>query len=199
MGIVEDKIKDLKEREKKILQMGGEKAVAKHKEKGKLTARERMNYLFDPGTFREIDMFVTHRCTDFKMAEQAIPGDGVVTGWGTINGRMVYVFSQDFTVFGGSLSEAHAEKICKLMDQAMKVGAPVIFVDSSKESLLAQAPSSQSARSCRPMMAPPTNKLMSVSRNSSLKSAILPRNGTKVSCGAIMNCMRPNWAMWFRQ
>ena len=87
--------------------------------------------LLDAGTFEEWDMFVEHRCIDFGMAEQKIPGDGVVTGYGTINGRLVFVFSQDFTVFGGSLSEAHAEKICKVMDQAMQVGAPVIGLNDS--------------------------------------------------------------------
>jgi hypothetical protein len=87
--------------------------------------------LLDPAAFEEWDMFVEHRCTDFGMAEQKIPGDGVVTGYGTVNGRLVFVFSQDFTVFGGSLSEAHAEKICKIMDQAMKVGAPVIGLNDS--------------------------------------------------------------------
>ena len=90
MGIVEDKIKDLKEKEQKILEMGGEKAVAKHKAKGKLTARERMNHLFDPGTFREIDMFVTHRCVNFGMEDVEIPSDGVVTGHGLVEGRQVF-------------------------------------------------------------------------------------------------------------
>ena len=85
----------------------------------------------DPGSFEEWDMFVEHRCADFGMSEQSIPGDGVVTGYGTVNGRVVFVFSQDFTVFGGSLSEAHAEKICKIMDHAMKVGAPVIGLNDS--------------------------------------------------------------------
>jgi len=99
--------------------------------KGKLTARERIEVLLDEGTFEEWDMFVEHRCTDFGMADQKIPGDGVVTGYGMINGRLVFVFSQDFTVFGGALSEAHAEKICKIMDQAMKVGAPVIGLNDS--------------------------------------------------------------------
>ena len=97
----------------------------------KLTARERLDVLLDDGSFEEYDMFVEHRCTDFGMEKQKVPGDGVVTGWGTINGRLVFVFSQDFTVFGGSLSEAHAEKICKIMDQAMKVGAPVIGLNDS--------------------------------------------------------------------
>ena len=95
---------------------GGEKRIQAQHAKGKLTARERLEMLLDPESFEEYDMFVEHRCEDFGMAEQRIPGDGVVTGWGTINGRLVFVFSQDFTVFGGSLSEAHAEKICKIMD-----------------------------------------------------------------------------------
>ena len=110
---------------------GGEKRIQAQHGKGKLTARERLELLLDPGSFEEYDMFVEHRSEDFGMAEQRIPGDGVVTGWGTINGRLVFVFSQDFTVFGGSLSEAHAEKICKIMDQAMKTGAPVIGLNDS--------------------------------------------------------------------
>src|SRR5256885_1104675 len=97
---------------------GGRRVEAQHA-KGKLTARERIELLLDPGSFEEWDMFVEHRSQDFGMAGQKIPGDGVVTGYGTVNGRLVFVFSQDFTVFGGSLSEAHAEKICKIMDQAM--------------------------------------------------------------------------------
>src|SRR5262244_3097709 len=110
---------------------GGERRIASQHAKGKLTARERLDVLLDPGSFEEWDMFVEHRSADFGMAEQKIPGDGVVTGYGTINGRLVFVFSQDFTVFGGSLSEAHAEKICKIMDQAMQVGAPVIGLNDS--------------------------------------------------------------------
>ena len=110
---------------------GGQERIDKHHAKGKLTARERIEVLLDDDSFKESDMFVEHRCVDFGMQEQKIPGDGVITGWGTINGRMVFVFSQDFTVFGGSLSEAHAEKICKVMDQAMKVGAPVIGLNDS--------------------------------------------------------------------
>jgi propionyl-CoA carboxylase beta chain len=110
---------------------GGERRVESQHGKGKLTARERLELLLDEGSFEEYDMFVEHRCQDFGMAEQKVPGDGVVTGWGTINGRLVFVFSQDFTVFGGALSEAHAEKICKIMDQAMKVGAPVIGLNDS--------------------------------------------------------------------
>lgn len=110
---------------------GGKKRIEAQHKKGKLTARERLDLLLDPGTFNELDMFVTHRSTDFGLDEQRIPGDGVVTGYGQIDGRLVYVFSQDFTVFGGSLSEAHAEKICKVMDHAMKNGAPVIGLNDS--------------------------------------------------------------------
>jgi len=131
MGRVEDKINDLKNREKKILQMGGEKAVAKHKEKGKLTARDRINLLFDPGTFREIDMFVTHRCVNFNMEETEIPSDGVITGHGLVNGRPVFAASQDFTSRAGSLGEMHAKKICKVMDMAIKAGAPFIAINDS--------------------------------------------------------------------
>ncbi len=131
MGIVEDKIKDLKEKEKKILQMGGEKAVAKHKEKGKLTARERMDLLFDPGTFREIDMFVTHRCVNFGMEDVDIPSDGVVTGHGLVEGRQVFAFAQDFTARAGSLGEMHAKKICKVMDLALKAGVPFVGLNDS--------------------------------------------------------------------
>src|SRR5207237_5893461 len=98
---------------------------------GKLTARERIALLFDPGSFQELDQLVVHRSNDFGMDAQRIPGDGVVTGYGTINGRLVYAFAQDFTVFGGSLSETHAQKICKVMDMAMKVGAPVIGLNDS--------------------------------------------------------------------
>ena len=110
---------------------GGQKRIDAQHAKGRLTARERIDVLLDGGSFEEWDMFVEHRCTDFGMDDNHIPGDGVVTGYGTINGRLVFVFSQDFTVFGGALSEAHAEKICKLMDQAMKVGAPVIGLNDS--------------------------------------------------------------------
>ena len=110
---------------------GGPKRIESQHAKGKLTARERILLLLDEGTFEEWDMFVEHRCSDFGMAGNKIPGDGVVTGYGMINGRLVFVFSQDFTVFGGALSEAHAEKICKIMDQAMKVGAPVIGLNDS--------------------------------------------------------------------
>ncbi len=112
-------------------QGGGEKRIAAQHAKGKLSARERVELLLDQGSFEEWDMFVEHRCVDFGMADNKVPGDGVVTGYGMINGRLVFVFSQDFTVFGGALSEAHAEKICKVMDQAMKVGAPVIGLNDS--------------------------------------------------------------------
>ncbi|GAK34473.1 MULTISPECIES: acyl-CoA carboxylase subunit beta [unclassified Iodidimonas] len=110
---------------------GGQKRIDAQHARGKLTARERLDVLLDEGSFEETDMFVTHRCTDFGMENQKVPGDGVVTGSGTINGRLVYVFSQDFTVFGGALSETHAQKICKIMDMAMKTGAPVIGLNDS--------------------------------------------------------------------
>jgi len=110
---------------------GGEKRIAKQHERGKLTARERIDLLLDEGSFREMDMIKSHRCVEFDMADQQFPGDGVVTGYGTVAGRTVFVFSQDFTVFGGSLSETHAEKICKIMDKAMLVGAPVVGLNDS--------------------------------------------------------------------
>lgn len=110
---------------------GGEKRIEAQHAKGKLTARERIEVLLDENSFEEWDIFVEHRCNDFGMEMKTIPGDGVVIGYGTINGRLVFVYSQDFTVFGGSLSEAHAEKICKVMDHAMKVGAPVIGISDS--------------------------------------------------------------------
>ncbi|MDD2390565.1 MAG: acyl-CoA carboxylase subunit beta [Desulfobacterales bacterium] len=131
MGIVQDKLNDLKDREKKVLQMGGEKGIAKHKAKGKITARERLNYLFDPGTFRELDMFVTHRCVNFGMEKVEIPADGVITGYGYINGRPAFAFAQDFTARAGSLGEMHAKKICKVMDLALKAGAPCIGLNDS--------------------------------------------------------------------
>jgi propionyl-CoA carboxylase beta chain len=110
---------------------GGEKRIASQHAKGKLTARERIEVLLDEDSFEEFDTFKAHRCHDFDMQENQFPGDGVITGWGTINGRLVYVFSQDFTVFGGSLSETHAEKICKIMDMAVQNGAPVIGLNDS--------------------------------------------------------------------
>ncbi len=128
---MQDILRQLEEKRAAARLGGGEKRIAAQHKKGKLTARERLELLLDSGSFEEYDMFVEHRCNDFGMAENVVPGDGVVTGHGTVNGRLVFVFSQDFTVFGGSLSEAHAEKICKIMDQAMKVGAPVIGINDS--------------------------------------------------------------------
>jgi propionyl-CoA carboxylase beta chain len=110
---------------------GGDERIAKQHESGKLTARERIELFLDPGTFVELDKFKTHRCTDFGMEKQKIPGDGVVTGYGLVEGRQIFVFAQDFTVFGGSLSEAFAEKICKVMDRAMEVGCPVVGLNDS--------------------------------------------------------------------
>ncbi len=131
MGVVDDKLKDLKEREQKVLQMGGAKAVAKHKESGKLSARERLDLLFDQGTFREIDMFVQHRCVNFGMEKVEVPSDGVITGHGMVDGRPVFAFSQDFTSRAGSLGEMHAKKICKVMDLALKAGVPFVGINDS--------------------------------------------------------------------
>ena len=128
---MQDIIRQLEEKRALARLGGGKKRIEAQHGKGKLAARERLELLLDPGSFEEWDMFVEHRCTDFGMAEQKIPGDGVVTGYGTVNGRLVFVFSQDFTVFGGALSEAHAEKICKIMDHAMKSGAPVVGLNDS--------------------------------------------------------------------
>ncbi len=127
----EEKIARLESLNEEALKGGGEDRIAKQHEKGKLTARERIDLLLDQGSFQEIGKFVTHRATDFGMEKQKILGDGVVTGYGTVEGRLVYVFSQDFTVFGGSLSETFAEKIVKIMDMAMKNGAPVIGLNDS--------------------------------------------------------------------
>lgn len=124
-------IEQLEQKRAQAKQGGGEARIRAQHDKGKLTARERIEILFDDDSFEEWDIFVEHRCTDFGMQEKTIPGDGGVTGYGTINGRLVFIYSQDFTVFGGSLSEAHAEKICKVMDQAMKVGAPIIGISDS--------------------------------------------------------------------
>jgi propionyl-CoA carboxylase beta chain len=128
---MQDIIEELQARRTAADLGGGEKRIEQQHGKGKLTARERLSLLLDEGSFEEWDKFVEHRSTDFSMQDQKVPGDGVVTGYGTINGRLVFVFSQDFTVFGGALSEAHAEKICKVMDQAMKVGAPLIGLNDS--------------------------------------------------------------------
>ena len=128
---MQDIIQQLEQKRVAARMGGGQKRIDAQHAKGKLTARERLEVLLDEGTFEEWDMFVEHRCTDFGMQDNKIPGDGVVTGYGMINGRLVFVYSQDFTVFGGALSESHAEKICKIMDQAMKVGAPVIGLNDS--------------------------------------------------------------------
>jgi len=128
---MQDIIRQLDEKRAAARLGGGARRIEAQHAKGKLTARERLELLLDADSFEEWDMFVEHRCTDFGMSETRVPGDGVVTGYGTINGRLVFVFSQDFTVFGGALSEAHAEKICKIMDHAMTVGAPVIGLNDS--------------------------------------------------------------------
>jgi len=128
---IEDKIKQLLDKRELANLGGGQKRIDSQHKKGKLTARERLDLLLDEGSFEEFDMFVSHRCNDFGIENEKYLSDGVVTGYGTIDGRLVYVFSQDFTVFGGSLSEMYAKKICKVMDQAMKVGAPVIGINDS--------------------------------------------------------------------
>lgn len=123
---MQDILHQLEEKREQARIGGGQRRIDIQHGKGKLTARERIDVLLDEGSFEEYDMFVEHRCTDFDMGEQTMPGDGVVTGWGTISGRLVYLFAKDFTVFGGSLSETHAQKIVKIQDMAMKVGAPII-------------------------------------------------------------------------
>jgi acetyl-CoA carboxylase carboxyltransferase component len=128
---LEEKIERLKKLREQAKLGGGQKRIDSQHKKGKLTARERLDLLLDEGSFEEFDMFVQHRCRDFGLEDERYLGDGVVTGCGTIDGRLVFVFSQDFTVFGGSLSETHAEKICKIMDTALKVGAPVIGLNDS--------------------------------------------------------------------
>ena len=128
---IEELCAELEEKRSKALAGGGSEAVEKQKSKGKGTARERIANLLDPNSFVEIDEFVTHRCNHFGLEERKMLGDGVVTGWGTIEGRKVFVFSQDFTVFGGSLGEKHADKICKVMDMAMQMGCPIIGIDDS--------------------------------------------------------------------
>jgi propionyl-CoA carboxylase beta chain len=128
---MQEKLQLLKDKLANAQLGGGKKRIATQHEKGKLTARERVHFFLDPGSFEEIGALVMHRSSDFGMENQKIPGDGVVTGYGTVNGRLVYVYAQDFTVFGGSLSETHAEKICKIMDLAMENGAPVIGLNDS--------------------------------------------------------------------
>ena len=128
---IDPRIQELRDRKTTAYLGGGEDKIARQHARGRMTARERLQLLLDKGTFREIDVFVTHNVTEFGLAEQKIPGDGVVTGYGTINGRLVYVYSQDFTVFGGSVSRAHARKICKVMEMAMKNGAPLVGLNDS--------------------------------------------------------------------
>src|ERR1700704_6035724 len=125
------KLEQLREREQRAKTGGGPARVSKQHAAGKMTARERVEFLLDEGSFQEFDKLVEHRSRDFGMEKEIYPGDGVITGHGLIDGRKVFVFAQDFTVFGGSLSETHAEKICKVMDLAMKVGAPVIGLNDS--------------------------------------------------------------------
>jgi propionyl-CoA carboxylase beta chain len=128
---ISEKLKELKELDRRAEAAGGAERLKRQHDAGKLTARERVKFLLDEGSFEELDKFVEHRCTNFGMEAQKIPGDGVVTGYGRIDGRLTYVFAQDFTVFGGSLSEVYAEKICKVMDLAMKTGAPVVGLNDS--------------------------------------------------------------------
>ena len=127
----EDKYVELQRLNEEAELGGGQDRIDAQHAKGKLTARERIELLLDPGSFEELDRFVVHRCSDFGMDKKKIPGDGVVTGWGTVNGRLTYVFSQDFTVFGGSLSGPFGEKVCKIMDLAVKNRAPVIGLNDS--------------------------------------------------------------------
>lgn len=126
-----EKVKELIALREQARLGGGEKRIESQHKKGKYTARERIAMLLDEGSFEEFDMFVQHRCTNFGIEKTKYLGDGIVTGYGTIDGRLVYIFAQDFTVFGGALSEALAMKICKVMDQAMKMGAPVIGLNDS--------------------------------------------------------------------
>ncbi|MBT5187750.1 MAG: methylmalonyl-CoA carboxyltransferase, partial [Kordiimonadaceae bacterium] len=128
---MQDILDQLEEKRQSARQGGGEKRIQSQHDKGKLTARERIELLVDVGSFEEYDMFKEHRSIDFGMENQKISGDGVVIGSGTVNGRLIFVYSQDFTVFGGSLSETHAEKICKIMDMAMNSGAPIIGINDS--------------------------------------------------------------------
>ncbi|MBQ6758288.1 MAG: methylmalonyl-CoA carboxyltransferase, partial [Selenomonadaceae bacterium] len=131
MATVQEKIALMQSKKEHILQGGGKARIDKQHEKGKMTARERIEMFFDEGTFVELDMFVKHRCTNFGQDKKDLPGEGVVTGYGTVDGRLVYAFAQDFTVEGGSLGEKHAHKIWKVMDLAMKMGAPLIGINDS--------------------------------------------------------------------
>src|SRR5216684_628781 len=128
---LDTELEELERRRRESELGGGEARIQRQHTEGKLTARERVSLLFDPGSFQELDQLVVHRNTDFGMEKQRVPGDGVVTGYGTVQGRLVYAFAQDFTVFGGSLSETHAAKIVKIMDLAMKNGAPIVGLNDS--------------------------------------------------------------------
>ncbi len=128
---IEERLTDLETRNEQAFMGGGKERVAKHRESGRLTARERLDILLDPNSFVELDRFVTHRCSEFGMGDKKIPGDGCITGYGRINGKIVYVYSQDFTVFGGSLSATNSKKICKIQNMAMKNGAPIIGLNDS--------------------------------------------------------------------
>jgi propionyl-CoA carboxylase beta chain len=128
---MKDKLNELKKKQDLAQLGGGQERIDSQHAKGKMTARERLHFLLDEGSFEEIGMFVTHRSHEFGLERQKFLGDGVITGYGTVNGRTVYVFAQDFTVFGGSLAEMHAKKICRIMDLAMEVGAPVIGLNDS--------------------------------------------------------------------
>ncbi|MBC6436765.1 MAG: acyl-CoA carboxylase subunit beta [Rhodobacteraceae bacterium] len=142
---MKDILQELEQHRKEARLGGGQRRIDSQHAKGKLTARERIDLLLDEGSFEEYDMFVTHRCTDFGMEKTKPRGDGVVTGWGTVNGRMVYVFSQDFTVLGGSVSETHAARICKIMDMAMQNGAPVVGINDSGGARIQEGVSSLAA------------------------------------------------------
>lgn len=131
MSTIQEKIDLMKAKQEKIMLGGGASRIEKQHDKGKMTARERIEKFFDEGTFVELDQFVTHRCTNFGMEKKSLPGEGVVTGYGSVNGRLVYAFAQDFTVEGGSLGEMHAAKICKVLDLGLKMGAPVIGINDS--------------------------------------------------------------------
>ena len=131
MATVQEKIQELKANQAKIMQAGGAKRVEKQHATGKLTARERIEFFFDPESFVELDQFVRHRCVNFGMQTKEIPAEGVITGYGTVNGRLVYAFAQDFTCEGGSLGEMHAAKICKVLDLSLKMGAPIVGINDS--------------------------------------------------------------------
>ena len=150
---LEDRLKDLRRRSAQAEAGGGAERREREHKTGKLTARERVALLLDEGTFEELDKFVTHRCDDFGMQDQRPPGDGFVTGYGRIDGRLVYVFAQDFTVFGGSLSETNALKICKIMDLALRNGAPMIGLNDSGGARIQEGVMSLAAKCATPLVA----------------------------------------------